>query len=164
MNSKNKGNSFERKIANRLSVRFELITGIKQSFRRNPDSGSFFGGTNQKRTITHNIEKASFGDIICPGNFVYNIECKHYSKSPSFSSILSQNVKQLDDWIKQAEQDSKNINKKLAIIIKYNNVEEFVLVDELISNKGHITYKNYFLITLTHFLDLPDNIFFKEID
>ena len=48
VNGKAKGNSYERKIANLLSARFKDYTGIDQSFRRNPDSGSYFGGQNQK--------------------------------------------------------------------------------------------------------------------
>ena len=162
VNGKNKGNAYERKISNLLSARFENKTGIKQAFRRNPDSGSFFGGTNQKRIETHNMENATLGDINCPNNFKYSIECKHYKKAPLFSNILTQNCTEWDKWIKQAEQDSSNTNKKLLIIIKYNNVEEFVLVKEAIPGSATIVYKDYFVVPLKHFLTLPDTQFFED--
>lgn len=163
INSKNKGNTFERKIANKLSVRFEQITGIKNAFRRNVDSGSFFGGSNQKRFRTHLTENAALGDIVCPSNFTYNIECKHYKQPPLFSSILTQSCKQWDSWIEQAEQDSRNANKKVAIVIKYNNVEEFVLIAEPIHNNPVLQYRNYFIVSLASFLNLPDSNFFNVI-
>ena len=160
INSKNKDNTFERKISNKLSERFEQITGIKNSFRRNVDSGSFFGGTNQKRLDTHLTENAILGDIVCPGNFLFNIECKHYNKQPLFSNILTQYCKQWDVWIKQAEQDSKNANKKMAIIIKYNNVDEFVLIKDQVAGVPVLQYKTYYIVKLTDFLNLPDSYFF----
>ena len=46
VNGKQKGNRFERDIANMFSERFATYTGIEKAFRRNPDSGSFFGGSN----------------------------------------------------------------------------------------------------------------------
>jgi len=161
INSKNKGNTFERKIANMLSARFEKITGVKTSFKRNADSGSFFGGANQKRLKTHLTENAVLGDIVCPSNFLFNIECKHYSKQPLFSNILMQNCKQWDTWIKQAEQDSKNANKKVAIIIKYNNVEELVLIADPIDGTPTMQYKDYFIVRLISFLELADSNFFN---
>ncbi len=48
VNGKQKGNGFERKIANILSERFKEHTGLEQAFRRNIDSGSFFGGKCSK--------------------------------------------------------------------------------------------------------------------
>ena len=63
VNGKSKGSSFERKISNLLSSRFEPVTGIKQAFRRNPDSGSFFGASNQKRKETHDLDHANFGEL-----------------------------------------------------------------------------------------------------
>ena len=161
VNGKNKGNTFERKIANLLSQRFEAHTGIKQAFRRNSDSGSFFGGSNQKRIQTHNMENATLGDINCPKSFAYSIECKHYKKAPLFAHILTQNCREWDGWIQQAEQDSANTNKKLLIIIKYNNVEEFALVKEPVPGSAVIVYKDYFVVPLKQLLALPDSNFFE---
>jgi hypothetical protein len=170
VNGKSKGNGFERKIANVLSERFKEHTGLEQSFRRNIDSGSFFGGGNQFRTQTHDLSKASFGDIVTPPGFKYSIECKFYKTAPGIKSLLNQDIKQWDEWLKQAEQDCTNSNQEMALIIKYNNVEEIVLLDNqkltaklaqaLINNDLPLRYKNYVIITLSHFLSLPNSFFF----
>lgn len=165
MNSKDKGNSFERKIANLLSVRFRTATGLDQAFRRNIDSGSFFGGSNQRRTVTHNTENAVFGDINCPNNFKYAVECKHYKEAPSFKSIMKQDVKAWDLWIGQAQQDAKNSNKLMLLIIKYNNVDEIVILDALPEGvHSAINYKGNFVVPLEEVLALKDNVFFNKED
>lgn len=161
MNSKNKGNGFERKIANLLSSRFEPITGIKQAFRRNPDSGSYFGRGNQKRLQTHDTEKANLGDIICPKNFAYTVECKHYKSGPLFKNIMQQECKSWDAWLMQAEQDSQNSGKKLMLIIKYNNVDEIAILKEPVPNAFNMPYKEYFVVNLAACLEQDDSIFFE---
>ena len=83
VNSKQKGNTFERKIANYLSERFQTYIGVEKAWKRNTDSGSFFGGKNQSRTEQYLTEHQQFGDIISPESFKYVIECKHY-KTPFF--------------------------------------------------------------------------------
>lgn len=165
MNSKDKGNTFERKISNLLSVRFRSATGLDQAFRRNIDSGSFFGGSNQRRTVTHNTENATFGDINCPSNFKYAVECKHYKEAPSFKSIMKQDVKAWDLWIEQAQQDAKNSNKLMMLIIKYNNVDEIVILDVLPEGlTAAILYKGNHVIPLEEFLNLADSVFFNKED
>jgi hypothetical protein len=162
VNGKNKGSSYERKIANLLSKRFQHITGKPTAFRRNADSGSYFGGTNQKRLETHNSETATLGDIICPGNFLYSIECKHYKKPPSLSHLLTQNCREWDGWIRQAQQDSTNSNRKFMLIIKYNNVEDLVLLKEAVLGSATIAYREYFVVPLTQVLAQPDSVFFSD--
>ena len=107
------------------------------------------------------MENATLGDINCPSNFKYSVECKHYKKPPLFSHILTQNCREWDGWIQQAEQDSANTNKKLLIIIKYNTVEEVVLVKEEVPGSAVIVYKGYFVVPLKQFLALPDTDFFE---
>ena len=164
MNSKNKGNSFERKIANLLSSRFEERTGIKQAFRRNSDSGSYFGGTNQVRLQTHDTNKANLGDIICPIDFAYTVECKHYKSPPIFKNIMQQECKNWDGWLEQAEQDSKNSGKRMMLIIKYNNVSEIVILREPVPNTFNLPYKSYFVADLSAFLAQDDSVFFEVQD
>ena len=159
-NSKDKGSNFERKIANTLSKKFESYLGIKTSFRRNPDSGSFFGGTNQQRTQSYSLDYAIFGDLICPKNFKYSIECKHYKSPPTFNSIINQDVPQWDKWLKQAAQDATNSNKISVLITKYNNVDEVVFLDTALPDIYHIKYKNYHIHLLSDWLKLSDEQFF----
>jgi len=164
VNGKNKGNTFERKVAKLLSERFAEHLGIESGFRRNPDSGSYFGGSNVQRSQTHSLDYAIFGDLICPRNFVYSVECKHYKTAPSLQSILLQEVKQWDDWLEQAQQDSDTSGKKMVLIIKYNNVSEFVFLTEPIQGTiSIINYKQYFAYKLGTFLDLPTESFFTVV-
>lgn len=161
VNGKSKGSSFERKIANLLSERFEPVTGIKQGFRRNTDSGSFFGGSNQKRVETHDLDHALFGDLICPRNFKFSVECKFYKAGPTFSALVKGNIRQWDDWISQAKQDAANSKKKLMLIIKYNGVDEIVFVEtKLPTISPVLLYKDVFGYKLQDFLNQEDQEFF----
>lgn len=176
VNGKQKGNGFERKIANTFSERFKEYTGLEQSFRRNVDSGSFFGGKNQIRTQTHDTSKASFGDMVVPNGFRFSVECKFYKTPPSFASLIKQDIKQWDGWLEQANQDCVNSDTQMALIIKYNNVEELVLLNkEFLLNEikvlsdltihqwaNALSYKQYAVITLKQFLSLSDSVFFNK--
>ena len=161
VNGKSKGSGFERKIANLLSARFEPVTGIKQSFRRNADSGSYFGGTNQRRVSTHDLDHANFGDLICPKNFEFSVECKFYKTGPTFASIVKGKIPQWDEWIKQAKQDAHNSKKLMMLIIKYNGVDELVLVEaEMVGLPLVLPYKSVYSYRLDDFLKLSDDHFF----
>lgn len=163
VNGKSKGNSFERKIANLLSAHFEPVTGLKTAFRRNSDSGSYFGGTNQKRVTTHDLDHANFGDLICPKDFRYSVECKFYKTGPSFSSIVKGKITQWDDWIAQAKQDAVNSNKEVMLIIKYNGIDEIVFVATPVNSITLIiAYKDVYGYRLDDYLKLSDTSFFNH--
>ncbi len=167
VNGKRKGNQYERVIANKLSDRFIGYTGIPNSFRRNADSGSFFGGKNKERISNYSMDKASFGDIVCPNNFNFTIECKNYKEAPSFSSIIKGSVNLFDKWIDQAEQDALSASKDFIIAMKFNNVPDFILVKNVYIEKfkqisPKMLYKSYVIYTLSDVLSLDDSIFFKE--
>jgi hypothetical protein len=162
INSKKKGNTFERKMAKELSERFAEHTGKTASFRRNIDSGSFFGGTNQKRMEDHDLDKAEFGDVVCPTSFRFSLECKHYKTAPTFSQMLSGSCKLLDEWIEKAEQDAENSGRLPCIIMKFNNVRESVMVKELPPGiKPVMLYGDYVIITLAEFLAQSTEWFFE---
>lgn len=162
VNGKNKGNAFERKIANILSERFKDYLGKDRAFRRNSDSGSFFGGSNHIRTEIYDTDFAIFGDLICPKAFNYSVECKHYKTAPQFATFLNGSITQWDLWISQAEQDSQKSNKKMLLIIKYNNVDEFVVLNEQCQSiRLCFTYKNKFIYMLKDFLSLDNSTFFS---
>jgi hypothetical protein len=162
VNGKNKGNTFERKIANVLSDRFSNYLGIPKGFKRNGDSGSFFGGKNMNRINEYDTDNSFFGDIICPKSFLFTVECKHYKTPPTFISIISSEVKQWDEWLWQATQDAINANKKPLLIIKYNNVPEFVFVDSQIKMPEILVYKQYYCYRLADILSLADEYFFES--
>lgn len=160
-NGKQKGNGFERKIANLLSDTFKGYLGIPSGFRRNSDSGSFFGGSNIDRTTTHNLDYAIFGDLICPRNFKFSIECKHYKSSPTFKALLNQQITQWDLWIEQAEQDAAASKKEFSLIVKYNNIDEIIFLKIQLHGKTQaLTYKNYYIYKLTDFLSYSPDFYF----
>jgi len=162
VNGKAKGSNFERKIANTLSARFESALGVKNGFRRNPDSGSFFGGSNKARTESYSLDYAVFGDLICPRNFTYSVECKHYKTAPSFQSVLNHTVTQWDQWLAQAEQDAASSKRAMSLVIKYNNVDIMVFLKQAIPGKYHNRYKDFYIHLLDDWLAQPDDHFLSS--
>ena len=165
VNGKQKGNNFERTIANMFSERFAAYTGIEKAFRRNPDSGSFFGGTNVDRKDIYDTEWAVYGDLICPRNFNFSVECKHYKKAPPLTAILKQKVSDWDAWIEQAKQDADSSGKAMLIIIRYNNTETLTMTDpDFISSPATILYKDVEIHTLEQLMLEQDSFFFNETE
>jgi len=162
VNGKAKGSSFERKIANTLSARFEAALGMANGFRRNPDSGSFFGGSNKIRTESYSLDYAIFGDLICPRNFTYSVECKHYKTPPSFQSVLKHSVAQWDQWLAQAQQDADASKRLMSLVIKYNNVDIMVFLKQAIPGKYHNKYKDFYVHLLDDWLAQPDDHFLSS--
>lgn len=160
VNGKSKGSTFERKIANLLSSRFAARLGIKNGFRRNPDSGSFFGGSNAQRTENYSLDYAIFGDLICPKDFAFSVECKHYKAPPSFKSVMTHDVKQWDTWLGQAEQDAASSNREMSLVVKYNNVDEIVFLKKPIDGEHYTRYKQYYIYQLSVWLKQQDTEFF----
>ena len=165
VNGKQKGNKFERDIANMLSERFAAYTGIEKAFRRNPDSGSFFGGSNVERKEIYDTEFAIYGDLICPRNFNFTVECKHYKSPPTVNAILKQDVKEWDGWIEQAWQDAAACGKEPLIIIRYNRTETLTITKpDTISSQPIILYQDVEIHRLEQLLKEQDSFFFNEND
>jgi hypothetical protein len=127
INSKGKGNAFERDIVKLFKVLFE-----DEGFERNAFSGSLYGGSNRHRMQGMNEEHTSAvcGDIICPKDFPFSIECKAY-KELDFHNIINGKCTTLDEWIEQAEDDAKASNKEMLVIIKINNKGKYVCTHDL---------------------------------
>lgn len=157
VNSKSKGNTFERTIANYLSDRFKDYTGKEKSFIRNIDSGSYFGGSNQKRINTHTEELQKFGDVLTPDQFRWTIECKAYKTPPSLGSILKGEYKKFDEWLDQAAQDAVNSNKQPLLIVKFNNTETFVMVTDCLISIMKFKYKDYYAYKLDDFFQYDED-------
>ena len=105
-NSKNKGASYERKLAKL----FQKVFGIE--FVRTPLSGGF---------LKNNTSAIGFKGDIVPANrnvdFLFHIEAKN-SKTWSFPK-----------WITQAEQDAPKGKIPLVIAHKFNISRSYVLID-----------------------------------
>lgn len=163
INSKAKGDNFERKIANLLSDRFASYLKLKKAFIRNLGSGSRFGGKNAKIASFVTDEAKQVGDIIVPTNFRFNIECKFYGSPPSLKSITEQKISQWDKWIEQAKLDNKTSGKEYwVIIMKYNLISPMCILPQTLLKEFSpiIIYKDNFIVTLDEFLSKPDEFYF----
>jgi hypothetical protein len=126
--SKNKGNSWERDIANHLSALYD------SKFIRTPGSGGYVGGQNsQRKAVLDAGQIQGFkGDIIPPTEWVsFNCEAKNYADFP-FHQLYSGEVKQLETWLGQLMQvaDPNDMN---ILMIKITRKGKYVVVE---SNKG----------------------------
>ena len=141
INSRNKGNSFERKVALMLNNKFST-----KEFCRSPGSGAF--------ATTHNIPEhlKIHGDLITPIDFKFCIECKKgYNKENIYS--LYNKRSELWKFIDQCEKDSKACNKdplvifqqdrqKILAIVRYNTFNiDIKKID--IYRKSNKEYNNY---------------------
>ena len=151
--SKAKGNTFERAVAKALSEAYKDIFKVETSFQRNISSGSVYGGVNHTYGTQVLQENAIFaGDIICPREFLYSIECKHYADPQSINHIIEQNSVQWDKWIASIEDDCKVSGKLPMLVIKYDNIKPFTMVKEEYSGVV-FKYKEYFAYKFDDFIN-----------
>jgi len=123
VNGKQKGNSFERNVANFLTDLYG------EQFLRVPSSGALIGGKNvvRKNTLSEAQIRNFKGDIIPGDSFPkLNLECKSYADFP-FHQLFSGQVKILDTWISQcvAVEDPGDLS---MLIMKFNRKGQFVAV------------------------------------
>lgn len=140
INSKNKGNTWEREIAKFLSKLFN------ESFIRTSLSGAFVGGQNahRKEVLSDSQITMSKGDIIPPDNMLkLNIEAKFYSDL-SFHQLVDGKCQQLDNWIDQSNvtSDATDIS---FIIFKINRKGSWTVFNEKLLKKFSVEgYVRYF--------------------
>lgn len=155
INSKKKGNRIELEFSKILSERFNKI------FKRVPMSGAF-GTRNRNSNIREDAQEILSGDIICPKNFKFSIECKSRIDF-NFWDMLNEDTKHLDinDWIWQAENDAMISKKQPLIIIKINNRKPFVLFPKKLY-EGKVIYENYTIMRFDYFLQMKDEFFWEK--
>lgn len=157
INSKQKGNSFERTIAKLLTERFG------REFRRTVSSGAYTGGMNVKNadSLTESQLLIFVSDIRTPEDFKFSIECKSY-KEIGFYDLFSKSSN-LYSWYEQSETDSKLLKRSPLLIVKTNNHKPIVFVKLEVAPK---TIKPVFIhegrccYWLEDLLTLPDSYFF----
>jgi len=167
--SKQLGKKFEYEIRNLLRE----TTG-DNSFERVPDSGAFFGGANKIRAITarDDLVEIMSGDIICPPNWRWIVECKNYEDFSYHKLFIGNTFNLVDEFIEQVLTDAKTSNKepllfinlrrkkwiipkkvkndlkKLNIKIPQSNSVSFgILVGELKNNCDDIAHINHIFYT-----------------
>jgi len=155
INSRTKGNTFERKIAKLLNENFST-----DEFSRSPGSGAF--------ASTHKLPEhlKIFGDLITPKEFKFCIECKKgYNKENLYS--LYNYSSDLWEFINQCEKDSQSCDKLPLIIYQQDRQKPLA-----ITRKGtfpdyiqHIDFTNeekekYCMYLLDDLLNLEHYWFF----
>lgn len=157
INSKQKGNSFERIIAKLFNEKFG------GGFARSIQSGSMLGGWNVKNEEVYTEEQKLMlvGDIKTPVDFLYCIECKSYNDI-SFHSFFSESSK-LNEFLNQACTDAHKVNREPMLILHLNNKPTLVMIPE----KGEperlipvIKYKGFNMMLLNPLLELFDKTYF----
>jgi len=153
VNGKKKGNRVELDLSKILSERFN------RTFKRVPMSGAF-GTFNRNSNLREDAMEILSGDIICPENFKFSIECKG-RKDFNFWDLLNEDTKNLEinEWIFQVENDALNSKKEPLLYIKVNNKKAFVLFPKKIF-KSKVTYGNYSILRFDYFLKFDDSFFF----
>ena len=106
INSRTKGQTFERQIAKQLNEAFSTT-----EFSRSPGSGAF--------ATTHHLPEhlKLYGDLITPKNFKYCIECKKGYNNEDIYSLLDYRSN-FFKFLDQCEKDSEACSRIPLLIYK----------------------------------------------
>jgi hypothetical protein len=139
INSRTKGNAFERKISGLLNEHYKTT-----EFCRTPGSGAF--------ATTHKLPdhlKVS-GDLITPLNYPYVIECK---KGYKFTvSDLLNNKSDFISIIEKVDKESKSCNKEFLLIFQQDRQNIYCVLrlnnkSLIATNEYCVNINNQYLIT-----------------
>lgn len=137
LNSKNKGNAFQRKVAQIFNEHFET-----DQFAPTPGSGAF--------ATTHSLPQhlQIYGDLITPKEFCFVLECKKgYNKENIGSTFNSKSL--ITEALQQSERDAKKC-KKVPMVIFQQDRKDILCV---------IPYKKFqplFLTRLNYYVSLKN--------
>ena len=158
VNSRNKGNAFERKVCALLNHRFNT-----EDFCRSPGSGAF--------ASTHKLPEhlKIYGDLITPEKFRFAIECKKGYNKENLCSFFKPNS-EIRKFIKQVEKDAKYSKREPMIILKQDRNTIIVITRRL--SYGYVCdepiletkllYKDYVICSLEELSRVEDEYFFTK--
>lgn len=151
MNSKKKGNRGELELCKVLSKRF-----APREFSRTIGSG------NRWSQVRY-VKKDFLGDIVCPDGFKFVIECKH-GYDIDLHHLMDRKNKQLDDFLKQAADESSRSGLPSILCWKKNNYPWIAFIDRADSESLDVgfIYGRWMALSLNRLLELPDEFFFSE--
>lgn len=117
LNSKNKGNAFQRKIAKTLNDHFKT-----SDFCPTPGSGAF--------ATTHKLPEhlQIYGDLITPRTFKFVIECKKGYNKENLGSFFNPKSELLN-FIEQVKRDSLKANKDWMVIFQQDRKVVLSIID-----------------------------------
>jgi hypothetical protein len=152
VNSRTKGNTFERKVCSLLNDRFKTT-----DFVRTPGSGAF--------ATTHSLPDhlKLWGDLITPKNFKFIIECKKGYNKENINSLFNKSS-EVWNFIEKTERDSNASGKYFIIIFQQDRQPILTITRKMILPTLSNTVKfgqleEYEINLLEEILKLPDTIF-----
>lgn len=162
-NSGKKGKAGERLLIDELSIRFP-----GKPFSRTLGSGNRW---SQAR-LTETAKQVFTGDIICPDEFLFALECKKGYNDIDLDRAVKRWLggksgnKQLDTFLEQAEKDGERVGKKPLLCWKkdYKPWHAFLKTEDLTKNLKKFvktTYKGWAVFLLEDVLKEPDAFFLK---
>jgi hypothetical protein len=128
VNSRAKGNTFERKVCRILNHRFDTT-----EFSRSPGSGAF--------ATTHTLPEhlKIYGDLITPENFKYCIECKKGYNKENLYSIYNHSS-EFWGFLNQCEKDSEKCCRIPMVIFKQDRHPILAIIPRYCSPQGELKY------------------------
>ena len=132
--AKNKGNNFERLVAQDLTDIFNL------PFSRTFGSGAFLGGKNFHRRagVSKAVQNASLGDISCPAEHGWNfiIECESYADI-NFNGIIQGYCDKLSGWIGEVRYDAEDKPNHM-VCFKINRAGVYLAIPYVKDKAGYL--------------------------
>lgn len=154
-NSKNKGNRGERNLVEILNKRFNT-----KEFSRVVGSG------NRWSQVSH-VAKNYIGDIVCPENFKFVIECKFgYPQIDLFKSLTGGDPL-LDSFLKQAQEDGKRSCKDCLLFWKRDRQPWLTFIKTKILPKKHklnycLIYRDWTCLPTATIFECDDSFFMVD--
>lgn len=152
LNSKNKGNRFERQVAKQLS---------KWMF--DDDTILFRDSTSGGRKVSYRGDIIPVKQLPEWNHFKFYIEVKHGYNIQTFC-----NYDLTKQWIIKAENDMTDDQNILLLVVKHNYRQPYVIINRFVECLNlsiilHINDKNYYVYSLKEILNLNFLIFFKNL-
>jgi len=106
-----KGHEFENEVAKMLSSWW----GEERSFSRTPLSGGWRRLSGMKE-----VEQYVAGDLICPKDFPFVVECKKVEAFQWHSLIFSYDTSLFKQWFTHCSEEAESVNKAPFVIFSRN--------------------------------------------
>jgi Holliday junction resolvase len=152
-----KGKRFERNLAKLLKKRFGF------DFTRTLGSGNRWG---QCTFLPAHAHQTFSGDLVCPDNYLWVIECKGGYDDIDVYTLLARGCHhEIDEWIEQSDKESERSGRKPIICWKksYKSWLAMVKTEDLKDKPEiYLNYKEWSILALEKILAFDDGFFFKE--
>lgn len=157
VNSGRKGKRVERELAKLLNARFG------GGFSRSIGSGNRWG---QVANLPEHAQQTFSGDLVCPPAFAFVIESKGGYDDIDLNSVFIGGNAELDNFLKQADDESKRTGRKPLLVWKKNRKPWVVFLKSTDLPSCDYSYRLYYrewvAIALEELLKMEDSYFYKK--